>query len=78
MVSRSIPHEYFVLNGTRGVGPVVGHVRGNPIRGSVIDRNGSRYHFVGMAVRDRRGRLDVISLRRGEWIVAPDLIYEEA
>ncbi|MFS8112336.1 hypothetical protein QD460_11500 [Rhizobium jaguaris] len=78
MVSRSIPHEYFVLNGARGVGPVVAHLRGNPIRAAVIDRNGGRYHFVGMAVRDRRGRLDVMSLRRGEWIVAPDLIYEEA
>ncbi|TXI02370.1 MAG: hypothetical protein E6Q76_15585 [Rhizobium sp.] len=78
MVSRNIPHEYFLLSTTREDGPVVGYLRGEPIRGAVIDRSGRRYRFVGVAARDRHGRLDVLSLRRGEWIVAPDLIYEEA
>ncbi|NTJ68009.1 hypothetical protein G6M50_21550 [Agrobacterium rhizogenes] len=77
MVSRSIPHEYFLLSATRKEGPVVGYVNGKPISHAVVDRNGSRYRFVGVAVRDRQGRLDVLSLRRGEWIVAPNLIYEE-
>ncbi|MFK0161049.1 hypothetical protein [Rhizobium sp. NPDC090279] len=78
MVSRNIPHEYFLLSATREEGPVVGYVNDKPISSAVVDRNGSRYHFVGIAVRDRQGRLDVLSLKRGEWIVAPDLIYEEA
>jgi hypothetical protein len=78
MVSRNVPHEYFLLTATREEGPVVGHLRGKPISAAVVDRNGGRYRFVGVAGRDRRGRLDVLSLRRGEWIVAPDLVYEEA
>lgn len=78
MVSRSIPHEYFLLNAAKAAGPVVGHLRGKPISAVVIDRNGGRYRFVGVAGRDGRGRLDVLSLKQGEWIVAPDLVYEEA
>ncbi|ACI59000.1 hypothetical protein GGI64_005438 [Rhizobium leguminosarum] len=78
MVSRNIPHEYFLLNTARAEGPVVGRLHGKAISASVVDRNGRRYLFVGVAARDRWGRLDVLSLRRGEWIVAPDLIYAEA
>lgn len=78
MVSRNVPHEYFLLDAVKADGPVVGHLRGKPISAVVIDRNGGRYCFVGVVARDGRGRLDVLSLRQGEWIVAPDLVYEEA
>ncbi|MBN8950517.1 MULTISPECIES: hypothetical protein [unclassified Rhizobium] len=78
MVSRNIPQEYFVLSATREEGPVIGYVNDRPIASAVVDGNGSRYRFVGLARRDREGRLDVLSLRHGEWIVAPNLIYEEA
>jgi hypothetical protein len=78
MVSRNIPHEYFLLSAMREEGPVVGYVNGKPISAAVIDSNGSRYRFAGIASRDRQGRLDVLSLRQGEWIVAPDLVYEAA
>lgn len=78
MVSRSLPHEYFVLTPARKSGAVVGHLRGQAIAASVIDRDGGHYRFVGVAARDSRGRLDVLSLKQGEWIVAPDLIYAEA
>jgi hypothetical protein len=78
MVSRNVPHEYFLIDAAKIDGPVVGHLRGKPISALVIDRNGSRYRFVGVAARDGRGRLDVLSLKQGEWIVAPDLVYEEA
>jgi hypothetical protein len=78
MVSRSIPFEYFLLPTARPEGPVVGHVRGSPIPASMIDDHGKRYRFVGMARRDSDGRLDVLSLKSGEWIVAPDLVYEKA
>ncbi|MBB3444892.1 hypothetical protein LVY75_32040 [Sinorhizobium sp. B11] len=78
MVSRNVPHEYFLIDAAKTDGPVVGHLRGKPISALVIDRNGSRYRFVGVAARDGRGRLDVLSLKQGEWIVAPDLVYEEA
>jgi len=78
MVSRNVPHEYFLLDAVKTQGPVVGHFRGRPISALVIDQNGSRYRFVGVASRDGRGRLDVLSLKQGEWIVAPDLVYKEA
>lgn len=78
MVSRNVPHEYFLLDAARTEGPVVGHLRGKPISAAVVDRHGSRYRFVGVAARDRQGRLDVLSLKHGEWIVAPDLVYEKA
>ncbi|MDP9812757.1 hypothetical protein J2W42_005627 [Rhizobium tibeticum] len=75
MVSRNLPHEYFFLNGSRFDGPVIGHIDGRPIPARVIDIRGSRYRFVGVARRDRRGRLDVSALRKNEWLVVPDLIY---
>ncbi|CAN7542889.1 MAG: hypothetical protein AAAB20_06995 [Rhizobium sp.] len=75
MVSRNLPHEYFFLNGSRSDGPVIGHIDGRPIPARVIDIRGSRYRFVGVARRDRRGRLDVSALRKNEWLVVPDLIY---
>ena len=78
MVSRNSPHEYFLLDVTKADGPVVGHLRGKPIAAVVIDRHGGRYRFVGVAARDDRGRLEVMSLKPGEWIVAPDLVYEKA
>lgn len=77
MVSRNIPHEYFLLDAARTEGPVVGHLHGKPISAAVVDRNGRHYLFVGVAIRDRRGRLDVLSLGHDEWIVAPDLICEK-
>jgi hypothetical protein len=78
MVSRNIPHEYFLLDAAKADGPVVGHLHGKPISAVVIDRNGGCYRFVGVAARDGRGRLDVMSLKQGEWILAPDLVYAEA
>ena len=78
MVSRSIPHEYFLLHGIREDGPIIAQLRGRPISASVVDSYGRRYRFVGLAGRDRAGRLDVLSLKRGEWVVSPDLIYEIA
>ncbi|TCL67162.1 hypothetical protein [Rhizobium sp. BK251] len=76
MVSRNVPHEYFSLTAVVEEGPIVGYLRGKAISAAVVDKHGGRYRFVGVATRDRRGRLDVLSLRHGEWIVAPDLVYE--
>ncbi|MBB4506754.1 hypothetical protein E0H35_01860 [Rhizobium leguminosarum bv. viciae] len=78
MVSRSIPHEYFILSGIRADGPVVAQVSGRAVATSVFDAHGRRYRFVGVAKRDPAGRIDVLSLKPGEWIVSPNLIYEAA
>lgn len=76
MVSQNLPYEYFELDVSSSAGPVVAAINGRPAPASVMDRNGRRYSFAGIAARDRNGRLDVAALRRGEWIVAPDLVYE--
>ncbi|MDM9624980.1 hypothetical protein QTL95_03660 [Rhizobium sp. S152] len=78
MVSRSIPHEYFVLDVADHGGPVVARLGERSVHESVVDRHGRRYRFAGVAKRDRRGRLDVTALRKGEWIVSPDLVYRRA
>lgn len=77
MVSRNVPHEYFTLAVEKAEGPVVAHRHGKPIFATVIDRQGRRYRYIGVAVRDGGGRLEVLALRNGEWIVPPDLVYEE-
>jgi len=78
MVSRSLPYEYFILSGIRADGPVIAQVAGRAVTMAVFDAYGRRYHFVGVAKRDRAGRIDVLSLKAGEWIVSPNLIYEAA
>ena len=75
MVSRSIPFEYFSLDNVHFDGHIVAYIDDQPIQDAVVDARGRRYRFVGLAQRDGCGRLDVTALRRGEWIVLPNLIY---
>jgi hypothetical protein len=81
-IGRTVPSEYFVLRVYRGedarfegASSVVGYLDGRPIVDTVIDDAGCRYRYVGLAARLRDGRVDVLSLRPGEWIVEPGLIY---
>ena len=46
--TNSIPTEYFVLANLKAVGPVVGHLAGEPIRDAVLDEGGRRYRFAGV------------------------------
>ena len=75
MVSRNLPFEYFVLGNPRFDGAIVGSLAGRPIRDIAVDASGHRYRFAGLVRRDGNGRLDVESLRAGEWIILPDLVY---
>ena len=70
-----MPTEYFVLANLRPEGAVIGHFAGQPIAETVIDGNGLRYRYAGVAPRDADGRFDVEALRAGEWIVKPGLVY---
>jgi hypothetical protein len=73
---RSFPIEYYILrNAGPNEGPIVGYLAGQPILGSVVDPLGRRYRFAGLAPRLRDGQFDVASLRPGEWIVEPGLVY---
>lgn len=73
--SRNLPTEYFILANVRFEGQVVGYLAGRPIRETVTDGSGLRYRFVGVAARNAGGGPDVQSLRKGEWIVQPGLVY---
>ncbi|MEY9627738.1 hypothetical protein ABIA14_006050 [Sinorhizobium fredii] len=77
MVSRNLPFEYFFLSDVRFSGDIVASVGARPVREVAIDPEGRRYRFVGLAGRDRCGRVDVAALQQQEWIVAPDLIYKK-
>ncbi|MDX8477391.1 hypothetical protein RFN28_02725 [Mesorhizobium sp. VK24D] len=74
-LSRTIPTEYFVLANLRNEGKVVGRLADHPISEIVVDDRGLRYRYVGVATRAADGRYDVDSLRPGEWIVQPGLVY---
>ncbi|MCA1404419.1 hypothetical protein I6F26_17155 [Ensifer sp. IC3342] len=75
--SRNLPTEYFILANVHFEGRVIGHLAGRPIRETIVDNDGLRYRFVGVAPRDERGRFDVQSLQTGEWIVQPGLVYAQ-
>lgn len=67
--------DYYVLIDPRGDGPLVGYYAGHPIPAAVVDYSGRRYVYAGLAPRHRDGSYDVESLRQGEWLVEPGLVY---
>ena len=69
------PVEYFMLVEPRADGPVVGYYAGRPIADAVVDCFGRRFTYMGAAPRRICGQYDVESLRPGEWIVEPGLVY---
>jgi hypothetical protein len=69
------PVDYYMLVEPRADGPVVGYYAGHPIPGAVVDYFGRRYAYAGVAPRLPGGRYDVESMRPGEWIVEPGLVY---
>jgi hypothetical protein len=80
--ARSIPIEYYILRiavqadpENDADGTVVGYLADHPIFVTVADSAGTRYRYVGLAVRLSDGRYDVQSLSPGEWIVEPGLVY---
>ncbi len=69
------PIEYSIMVEPRPAGPTIGLYRGLPIAERVVDQFGRRFLYVGLASRRRDGRFDVASLRAGEFIVEPGLVY---
>jgi hypothetical protein len=72
--TNGIPIDYVTLD-VDCAGPTIGYLGGWPIAGTVIDRGGQQYRFVGLAPRRRDGGIDITALRSDEWIVRPGLIY---
>ena len=69
--------EFFILLNVRPEGRVVGHLGELAIPSRVIDEDGQHYVFEGVAARRPSGRFDVRTLRPGEWIVRPGLVYRQ-
>jgi hypothetical protein len=69
--------ELFILWNIRPEGDVVGRLGDLAIPSHVIDEDGRRYQFEGVAARRPSGRFDVRTLRPGEWIVRPGLVYRQ-
>ena len=69
--------EFFILQNVRPEGSVVGHLGELAIPSRVVDEDGQRYAFQGVAARRPSGRFDVRTLRDGEWIVRPGLVYRQ-
>jgi hypothetical protein len=72
--TKSIPLAYYVLD-VESEGPTIGYLNGHSIPPTVVDRDGHRYAYAGLAPRCRDGRLDVGALKPNEWIVRPGFVY---
>jgi hypothetical protein len=69
--------EFFILRNVRPEGSIVGRLGEFAIPSRVIDEDGQHYVFEGVATRRRSGRFDVRTLRPGEWIMRPGLVYRQ-
>jgi hypothetical protein len=76
--TRSQTLEYSTLNGAKPAGAKIGFFAGEPIFDSVIDGHGRRFTYVGAAVRGADGQLNPETLRKGEFILLPGLVYRFA
>ena len=56
-------------------GSTIGYLAGTPISEVVTDLFGRRFTYAGAAPRKGNGTYDVDSLRSGEFIVEPGLLY---
>jgi hypothetical protein len=68
--------EFFRLHNAKPDGAVVARYRDHAVSDVVIDENGQRYVFAGIAPRKRNGTFDVKGLKTGEVILEPGLIYQ--
>jgi hypothetical protein len=67
--------DYHIVFEPRPDGPLIGFFGGQPIAAAVLDYFGRRFIYDGVATRRRDGQYDLRSLRPGEWIVEPGLVY---
>lgn len=59
----------------RPLGPIIGHLAGVGFAETVGDAFGRRFTYQGVMPRGPGGDFDLESLRRGEFIVPPGLLY---
>jgi len=66
---------YHMIVEPRSAGSTIGYISGIPITEVVTDLFGRRFTYAGAAPRKGNGTYDVDSLRSGEFIVEPGLLY---
>ncbi len=69
------PLPYFILNEAEPSGRTIGYLGDVPIAEAVTDCFGKSYVYVGLAPRTWGGDIDVDALKRGEFILPPNLVY---
>jgi hypothetical protein len=67
--------EYSMVIEPRPTGPTIGVFGGRPIAERVVDHFGRWFTYAGVARKLRDGQFEVASLKPGEFIVEPGLIY---
>jgi hypothetical protein len=75
---KDIQRDAILLRDVVPVGPVIAHLDDHDIAEAVIDIDGNRYAYRGLARRRQDGRVDWQSLKRGQYLVEPCFIYEFA
>lgn len=76
MHSTERPVDYFVVQGAKPVGPILGRFGEHDISEIIVDNLGYHYRFVGAAPRTWDGKLDTASLEPGQFILMPGLVYQ--
>ena len=74
-ISRGPPLDYFVLHDAKPAGPSIGLYAGRDIPSSVIDDQGRRLTYAGIAPRRLNGDFDTEALGEGEFILQPGMVY---
>ena len=59
----------------RADGPVLGTYAEQPIPAAIVDADGRRYTYAGVAPRLGDGHYDLAALRADEWLIEPGLVY---
>ena len=67
--------DYYMLVEPRPEGSAIGFLAGNAISEKVRDLFGRHFSYAGAAPRKHDGSYDLDALRKGEFIVAPGLVY---
>jgi hypothetical protein len=73
-ISAGFPFEYFILDRVVYEGKIACRIGRKLVRERVRDSDCHSCRFVGLALCDSNGRLNVGPLKSSEWIVAPDLV----
>lgn len=73
--SYNVLMEYSTLHNVKPAGGSVGLHEGREIAARVVDVFGRHFAYSGVAPRREDGRIDVEALKKGEFVLMPNLLY---